>query len=323
MLNDKRKLVETPAEELREALEQLEMRIGKLSHSTQEEVLVIPMLFDQVYRLLGELKELGGNLQSEQVRFETLSSQLRSCRELFLRKLGGPGALQSARASLAPDVEQWWWFIDQSLVQEKQIQLRRWGQRALIVAAVLVVLVLLYNKFLAPDPALRAQIAHHQAAEQWVQLEDYPSALLEVEQALTYAPEDVELLVFKGTLHVVLEQTAEAEAAFAAARSHSESETMFLMTRAEAYLMFLRSDLALPDIEAVLAMEPESPYGNFLMGRIQQIARNFTEAQLYYEKASTLAGAVDEVELEAMARVYLAQMVMDMMAFVTPTPAPE
>jgi tetratricopeptide (TPR) repeat protein len=316
--------IRTPADKVRELLRQLEAQVGKLEHSTQEEVLDIPLLFDETDRLLEALSESGADVQAERLRFESVAAQFRRKGATFLKKIGGPAQLRAARAPHDPEREQWWWYIDELRAEEQRGQRRRLLRGALIGAAVLTVLAVLYTLFLAPDPATREKFRHQQDAEQLAQQGQYAEALASVEQGLTYAPDDLELTVLKGVLEDLLGRTEQAAATFTRARELAEDRTDFLLTRSQTYHRAGALDKAMADVDEVLAQDPDSAYGHFYKGLIYEARGDLFEANDQYEIAAAKAQEADIAELEGLARVRIAQLMMRMMSpnlpGATPTP---
>ncbi len=94
-------------------------------------------------------------------------------------------------------------------------------RRALMagVVAVLLLLIALYQMFLAPDPVTRERLRHQQSAESLALDGDLVGALSEVERALVLAPADPSLLVLKGSIQQGLGQLAGSAETFVVAEA--------------------------------------------------------------------------------------------------------
>ncbi len=313
MLNDRRGRARTPAEQLREDLTQLENRIGKLDYGTREEVLDILPLFDHAFALLTDLQAQETPFPGEQARFETVMATFRRKARKFLRVIGGAPALERARQAQPPDAARWWWFVDEWQAEQQRTQrlrtLKLWG----IAAAVLAVLTVLYMVFLRPDKATREQLRHQNTAESLVMSGDYANALTEVNAALAAKP-DMELYVFKGVLEEHLGQTQEADQSFSRAQVLAESQEAFLLARAQKYLLLGWADRAMADADAVLAENAKSAYAYFFKAQAYESQDALAEADSAYTKASELAAAAGETELEAIIRVQQAYLFQRMLA---------
>jgi len=305
---------QTPAEALRDALHRLETQVGGMKHSTKFEALMIPVWFDEASTLLSTLRHEAAKVQAEAGRFEMVAAQFKQKGTVFLRRIGGVEALHEVRRTHNPDPDAWWWFIDDVVVAQRKARigsLLRWG---VVAGLVLLIVVLAYNMFLAPDPATRARVRHQFAAEDLIQEGDFPAALHEVNQALALAPDDPGMLVWQGVLEDVLGNADRAEEAFAAAerafdqRSDSKSTPAFLMARAQAYLRVGHPEATKADAERLLERDPQSAEAHFYLGAVYETLGDVPSAIVYYEQASTLAQQAGEFELAATTRIRLAEL---------------
>lgn len=317
MLFDNRRKVSTPAERLRGVLDRLEVQLGKMEYSAADEVLQIPLLFDEIQRMYDDaLAHPERGAVEEQARIDSLAAQFKRKAQPFLRAIGGTGALAKARAPYTPTEEQWWWFVDVWWAEQQRAQFQRRLKGGAVAAGALAVLVLMYMVFLMPDAATRNRYWHQQTAEQVVQEGDYVTALAEIEAALEFAPDDAELYVWRGVLLVVLEQPDASAVAFATAQSLVSNHRAFLTLRAQTYLFVLLPELALADAHALIADAPELAQGYFLLGRAYYLLRDYKLANENYERAAELAAETGDADLEAMARVQSAYLMQEMMGAV-------
>jgi len=95
-------------------------------------------------------------VRGEATQLETVSAELRRKAATFLREIGGATRLRDARNARQPDPAQWWWFLDQWLADRRRSQLRRLLQWGVVAALLLALLYFVYQRFLAPDPAMVA-----------------------------------------------------------------------------------------------------------------------------------------------------------------------
>lgn len=311
----------TPAEALRETMKRLEAQMGKLSFGEEEEAVEILGLFDRADGLMQEIAERGGDLEAERARFNTVTQQLRRKGKTFIKRLGGAEAMRRLRERHDPPPEHTWWFIDVYLAEQRQAQRKETLRIVAIAAVVLAALTGLYQLFLAPDEITRERIRYEQRAERAITEGDAATALTEVDQALTLVPGDPDMLLLKGVILQVLERPDEAEATFEAAKAGLDDPALFYIARAETYQRAGMPAEALEDAEAILALDSTSAIGYFHMGSANAALGNLIEASDNYERASELARAEGNTELEGMARVQLANLMMMMM--VPQQPAPE
>jgi tetratricopeptide (TPR) repeat protein len=293
----------TRADELRDQLNELEGRIGRLGYGMGQEALTIPPLFDAVSATMTLFQEEGQAMRAEVARLEAVSAGLRRKAAVFLREIGGAGVLRDARRVHQPDPANWWWFLDDLISDRRRARLRKLLRLAGAVAATLILLIVLYQRFLAPDPATRARLEHRQNAERLVSEGDLVGALKEVEQALLIAPDDPYLTILQGTLQQKLGRRTMAEETFAVAEAALGDQGRFLLTRGQAYLLLDQMPNALADAEAVIALDPESASGFMLLGRTNELLGDYPAAVVAYEQAAALAEIQGDFQLAGTARV--------------------
>lgn len=301
---------QTPAESLRQILSQLEAEIGKMGFAQADEPTTILLLLDQADALQAELEHQEVDLAGERGRLQTITEQFKRKGKVFLKRVGGAEALQRLREEHAPPAESWWWFVDDYLEQQRRESRRRTLRSVAIAAGAFAVIAILYAIFLAPDEATRQRLRYEQAAEQALSEGDAATALVEVEQALEVAPDNAELLVLKGIIQELLGQDASAEATYASAEALLGDRLTFLTTRAEANMRASRPDAAREDALAIIALDPDSATAHYLLGNAEASLGNYFEAVEYFEQAADLARASGETQLEGMARVQLANVMM-------------
>ncbi|UCC85722.1 MAG: tetratricopeptide repeat protein [Anaerolineales bacterium] len=293
----------TRADELRHHLNELEARTGRLGHGLGREALTIPLVFDTVSTALISFQAEGHSMRAEVARVEAVSAALKRKAPVFLREIGGAGDLEQARRLHHPDPANWWWFLDQLVVDRRQARLTWWLRLAAVSVAILLLLIALYQWLLAPDPATREQIRHQQAAERLASEGDFQGALREVEQALAITPENPHLIIFRGGLQKKLGQQTQAEETFAVAETAFGDLESFLLARGEMYLLLNQAVDAVDDAQAVIARNPDSAAGYMLLGRSYQWLEDYPAAIAAYQQAATLADNQGNFQLAGTARV--------------------
>jgi tetratricopeptide (TPR) repeat protein len=313
---------QTPAEELRVILSRLEAEVGKLGFSGHDRSADVLTLLDRAAELIEGLAHYGGDFAAEQARFDTITRQLESKGKAFLAQVGGPAALQALREEMRPPINNWWWTIDERLAKERRARQQRTLWTVGVAAVVFAALAGLYTLFLAPDETTRARLRHEQQAETALMQGDLPLALAEVEQALSYAPGDGNLLILRGVMLELMAQSGQADKDFDDARAAIGDPEAFYSARAQAYLIAGSADRALTDTQRMIEDNPDSAIGYFQMGNVNASLGNLLDASENYERASQLAAAAGQTELEALARVQLANLMLMLSAPQIPTATP-
>ncbi len=287
---------------LGDLLDQIEAQVGNLGYLTAPQAADLLFALDEAYQRLQALQN-ASSLPMFQGQFESITGRVRSDADLFLKNLGGLTALQPLRAERQPPEEYWWWYLD-GLVQER----RRASSRRIIVAVVgtallLFALALIYHFFLAPDPAVLAQLNYEQSAQNALQSGDLNQASSDVQQSLQYAPHDPELLALQG---VILEQQGKGDQArqtFLQAEQYSASREDFLMNRGQDYLLVGQYSRALADAQEIIQQNPKSANGYFLKAQANELMQNYQQAVNDYDQTFQLANEQNKAELAALARL--------------------
>jgi len=305
---------QTPAEELRQILTRLENRVGQIGRGEKAAAAEMLDLLDQGGALIRQLTTGGGDPAAEALRFNTITRQFDRKKATFLKQVGGAEALRQLRATREHEEDHWWWYADVRLEEERRLHRTHVLQRAGIAAVVLIILTGLYMLFLAPDEATRERFRHEQDAEQALIDGNPAAALVEADLALFWAPDDDELLILKGIALELQGETEQAQALYDRAQELLDDTETFLASRAQTYMLAGHSDLALADAQHIIELDPNSALGHFLLGNANASLGNTFEAADNYERASELADATGQTELQGMARVQLANLTMLMQA---------
>jgi len=304
--------VRTPAGRVREALFEIESALPRL-RGTGRQALELLHLFDRVADALTELEEGGVDVRAERARFEGVQQRLRRKGAIFLAEAGA--ALQSERAQVGPDRERWWWFLDETLAQERRQRGRRALAWALAAALVLLTAWLAYDRFLAPPP----EIDRAAEGEALVARGDLRAALAEFEASATLAPGDPDYLIWLGVLRFELGDLDEAENAFETARALCETDYDFLLKRAQDFFRVGNLEEASADVEQAILERPDAAGGYVLRASIAEERGDCASALADLERAMGLASAADDAWLEGEIRVRRAMLAQSCQPS-TPTP---
>jgi len=307
--------------DLRDLLMTLENRIARLKDIDSEEALEILPLLDQATNKLTALNEAGAAVSGEATQLESLLMQFHRKRSLFVSQAGGGAVLQSARQEYQPVEDHWWWFIDQTLANERKTTLRRWVSGLLILGVVLAAIVIVYQRFFAPDPAILASVGLLHEAERALTVGAYQLALDKVNEALTYTPDDAGLYLMRGVIYRGLDDPEAAEASFVIARKGIDGEDVFLVERARLYAMLNLLDLVIEDANMALMINPDRASAYIFRGQAYEMLGDNTSAIADFEKASEVAEKIGNLQLQAVARMHLAQVLQQGSLPETETPS--
>lgn len=296
-----------PAERLRQHLTALENRNPTLLQQNRPAVLAYLAQMDDAWRLLQQLASPGGpDLTAERLRFDALQRKLTRQAPRLLTIFGGAATLKSLRPAGALPNERPWWFVDRQAARQRANTARRLAIGVGVAAAVVAAAVILFNTFLKPDPQVILAARHYDRALALAQNpQNYPAALLEVDQALRAAPRDADLLVFKGVLLDQLGRSTEAAALFEQASALAGTPEDVLLGRGEILRQLNQPQQALALARAAIAANPQSAEGWFLAGQIYADLGQIPPARDAFSRAAELALEQGNGPLHALAKANL------------------
>ncbi len=290
-------------------LDQLDSRLGKLEAETGKQAEAVLHDLDEITDRFADLKDQERLLAVERDQFQYLQSRLRKNMPLALHELGGPAGLQRLRAERNPDRSRWWWFLDEEIAAKRRKGLKGTLTLSTIVFAVVAVLILVYQFFLAPDPALMSAIRYKNDAYTQLTEGKIEQALQSVDQALTNQPDDPELMIFKGLLLQKLEEDPQQVTdLFNQAEQALGSQEQFLLTRARLNLQVGNIEMGLADAQTVIQSDPASALGHYYAGMAYETLGSAEKALGEYESGYKLADQQGQTELAATIRVAYAML---------------
>jgi len=313
----------TPANALRENLRTLEKRISRLSELTTPQALEILTMLDQAAATIQQLETAGMNLSSELSQFETIQGQLTRQGRRFLARIGGAKTLVAARQQRDTNQENWWWRLDLQLAEARRAATKRALVLTVIVVLVLAGITLIYQRFLAPDPAVAARYGYLQGAENSLTTGDYKSAYIELQAALAYTPDDPELLILEGLLLEYLDDPEGAAESYQAAEEQSVSQACYHEMRAGYFLMASQFERVISEAELAIELNEDSVLGYMHAAQAYEALADYYTAIDYYELADEVAQRIGNAQLQVIIRVNLSNVLQrSMQTMPTPYPAP-
>ncbi|HEC34395.1 MAG TPA: hypothetical protein ENI37_06730 [Chloroflexi bacterium] len=290
----------SPLDEARQALDQVEARLGSLRGSGTDAVEILSLL-DRAAGRLEELEAAGADMRTERVRLESVWQGLQRQARAFLREVGP--ALRAERERREAETLGPWWSLDRIYAQTQRRALRKRLLVALAAALVVAAGWLVYERFLAPPPSVRQALRHAARGQERLEAGDPVGALAEFEAAACLTPDDPEMLLWIGILRQRLGDEDGAQAAYEAARDLGLNDEEFLLQRGTLFLQVGDLERARADAEAVVGLSPRWGYGFYLRACVEEAAGEIQAAVADYRHAADLANAAGDAQLEATARV--------------------
>jgi tetratricopeptide (TPR) repeat protein len=319
-------MTEPSFETVGDELDRLEIPAGKIGMITPEQGFGLLHGLDAVYSRMQDLEPGGASIKMAQAQFDGITSRMQKEAGQFIRDLGGAQALQRARAEVKPPKEHSWWYLDEWLTNQHKAAFQRLLVIAGIVVVAFIVLALVYNRFLAPDPSVTARYGHEQTARDLMMKGDLQGALDEVTQGLEIPPVDPSLQVLKGVILEKMGQSSQAGTFYTQAKIGFNNPDEFYLARGQDYIQVGLADQAMADAQSAVQANPQSGSAYLLLGQIYEVQRKNQEALDAYNKAYEAADQSKQPELAALARMRLAMLMQSMNSQFpldqTGTPAP-
>jgi cytochrome c-type biogenesis protein CcmH/NrfG len=276
---------------------------------------------DVIRARLDELETQGRTAKSEEAQFEFVANNLKNNSRVFLREIGGTKVLIVLRSKRQPDRKAWWWFLDEIQSNELKATLKRRLIWLGGIIAVLIILYLGYQRFLAPSPATLAVLTYENDIENSLVSGDMTGALNKANQGLAIAPDDVTLLILKGITQIKLGQAADGTQTLAQAEKLTGNQESYLLQRALIYIRAGDFKSALSDAQAVIAINPQSAEGYFYEGMAYQNRNEDQNAYNAFDTAQNLADSQGKTALVATIRLDMGLLLQSMgVQPQTPTP---
>lgn len=301
-----------------EELDRLDVLTGKIGQLNHEQALGLLHSLDTVYVRIEQLEASSQSRKLSETQFEGIIAKLNAESSKFLRDLGGAHVLQEARAKKTPPDTNEWWFLDERLFEKRRAAMKRSLITAGVVVAVLAILAVVYQNFLAPDPTISAIYGYEQNAQDLMMNGDLEKALDQVNKGLQLDPADYSLLILRGVISESLGKNEEAAQDFALAQKSVASQEIFYLTRGQSYLFTNQVDKALVDADEASRLSPGSAQAKLLAGQVYETQMLYSEALDAYNLAFEYAEKAQQTEVAAVTRMRIAMLMQTMNAQILP-----
>lgn len=310
-------------------LDQIENLQGKIGLGYGRGVVEILSLMDRAKERVVQAQKQGLEIPSEQAQFSLIVENFRNQSGVFLREIGGVRTLEPIRQEARPLEENWWWWPERIVAQRRAVSAKAFLRTGAIIVAVLAVVVIAYQLFFKPDPSVIAAQRAIQGVQQVAAEGDLQKAIPLLDEGLSAAPNDAELLVLKGcVLSMIPGKEADAQVVFSQAEKLIANREIYLLQRAQSFYGLNNVEAAFRDAQQAVDLNPNSAKGYLILGQMLESQKEMDKAYAAYEKASNLATAQDDSFIAAQSRIKMG-MVMQLMGVnslnsfeITPTPTP-
>lgn len=300
---------------LDDLLNQLEIDLSKVGHANPDAALKMLLKMDQAYQSIDEMTRKENPVKAEAAQFKYVVDSLEKNSGSFLKDIGGKAQLLELRKKFSPQAERSWWFLDITHEQQMRARLRDLGLFLGTTGFLVVLFVIIYQNFLAPDPSVTKRYSLEMDADQALIEGDYAKALDSINQAVELNPQDPSMLNLRGVLYDRLGQQDKAMVEFGRAENILMNREQFLLSRASAWMKVGEFADALKDAQDTIRENPNSAEGYFYFGKVNELTQNYNQAIDAYTLASQLADQQGKVELNATIRVSMAMFMQNIPMF--------
>lgn len=315
----------TPADELRHLLDDAEKRAVNLRGVGPDEATQLLLWLDQIDALIPKLHEIGVNIQPELGRWEGVQGVVQRYANNLQRELQPAGGLARVRAQqpTTPSQQRWWWWLD---VIGRKNTIQRVRKNVIWIAGIAIVVIaaaLLLQKLFPVDPLVKESYSLQIAAEQLIIDGGDPEIILQkLEQAAALTPDQMDI---QAKLVVLYEQQGQSERAEAIRQSLLET-----YSASDVYAQLAQTHFEMSDYDQALALaksaieaNPDNAVAFMSAGLAAEALGDRMSAVGYLKEAATVAERTDDAELQAIARIQLAQIMQSPpKSFNLDTPSP-
>lgn len=282
-------------------LDEIETILGKLDGSQSP-------IAEKIFDIMDDIQEQKKFLHKEEKeKIETqlsyVTKRIYLSAKVLLKTIGGKQALQEKRKIKGKNPDHWWWYLDHYLEEKRKRDLQRTGMIGLVMIVVFALLAVIYDRFIAPPPEVRARIDYETRIDDFIYAGDYLSAMTEMEGALALAPDYYPLWIKKGVLAKVLGDEALEQSSYETALQFVENPEYFHYERASVFMQFGLYDDVLADTDNLLAINAKSAEAYLYRGLVYEMREETSQAYDAFEKAALLAEEQNKNQLVATIRV--------------------
>lgn len=306
----------SPANALRDALDTAERQVVAVDATTIEDFLCS---LDQIEVLFEELAPNKSDLRSEEVRWESLLNRINSKPGPLVAAAAKAGGLPQLRTQHAPATS-FWWHLDTEVAQRRAQALKRTAKTVVIVVGVIAVALWAVNYFFPPDPKAVLITSATGEAQQLIMDQKWPEALKPIQTALKTLPDDPELLIWEGVLYEQLGQPVPAKASLDHAQYElKEQPVAFWLQLGNTRLQVNNLTGADQATQQALALAPDDPQANFLVGNVAEAQGDTVKAIEVFSRTFALAEKSNP-QLAVIARVRMGNLLQRVNPFATTPP---
>lgn len=306
----------SPANELRDRLDQAERQVVTLTGANIEAFL---LLLDQIEQMFTDLAQNATDLRPEAGRWESLLSRLNSQPNPLVSAANKAGGLAQLRAK-HPPATSFWWHLDTEMARRRAALIKRTAITGFTVCAALAILLWGINFFFPPDPVAVLITSATGNAQQLILEQKWEEALREIQTARQTLPNEPELAIWEGVLLEQLGQTDQAQTVLAQAQQQLPDQLLaYWLTLGNTRLQVGNIAGANTAASEALTLAPDDAQANFLVGNIAEAQGDTIKAIEVFSRTFALAEQSNP-QLAVIARVRMGNLLQRADIFATTPP---
>ena len=293
---------------LDDLLNQLEVDISRIGQGKLDNARNLLVKMDEAQQRIEAMVQKGIQVKAESAQFDYLVYDLEKNAKKALSDLGGSKQLDILRKQRPFGQDSRWWHLDEIVANQRKRTFTKLVIGIISSGLLIVLLTIVYNAFLKPDPAASGKYTHQMNAEQWLAQGDYDKALEEINLALGFAPSDPDLVIMRGVTQTKLGNIELATIDFNTAEKTLGNRLDFALLRSQSWFAVGDYQNSIADSQEIIEEDPTSAEGYYYYGRANELLKNYQAAINAYETASKLAQSQEKAELDATIRISLAML---------------
>ena len=180
-------------------LDELENLLGRLDSNNAELAEMVLNKFDLIH---AEIKKNNPDPQipfAYQTQLDYVEKRIRSNAQVIVNALGGTEKY-SARRDQEGKKKNHGGGISIVILSKSRKRIKEFINHCWLYHFIVLAVIFIYQQFFAPPPEVQARIRHEQTADRLISAGDLDSALIEIQSALSYEPDNYELLIWQGVI---------------------------------------------------------------------------------------------------------------------------
>lgn len=276
----------SPANELRDALDQVERLIINPTAQSVEPLLI---LMDKIQQMFESLLQTDVDLQPEQARWNSIQNRLASKPGPVAAAASAAGGIGKLRAK-HPPAENQWWHLDAEVGRRRHQMANRLLVTVGSIVGVVALVFWVLNTFFPSKPEALVLLDATSTIEDHILIGEWENARAAAEAGLEQLPDEPELLIWHSVLSEQVNDTASATENLEKAQAIlNDRPIAFWVTLANQRLQVGNLDGAEEAASHAVEVAPEEAQGYFVLGSVTEARGDISTAIDLFDQTFLLA----------------------------------